>query len=150
MLFLGTDHRGFELKEKIKSWLQAQGIVFKDIGAHQLEPSDDYPDFGAKVAEVVTKDPETHRGIVICGSGAGICVAANKFKGVRAALAFTAEMARSMRNDDDMNVLCLASDFTDEKTAIEIVEVFLNTPFGDAERYKRRVEKINKLESRNF
>jgi ribose 5-phosphate isomerase B len=146
MVYLGSDHRGFQLKEKIKSWLKGQGVLLEDLSAAAFDPEDDYSDYGTKVGEAVSKNPDEHRGIVICGSGAGICVTANKFKGVRAALAFTPKMARAMRNDDDINILCLASDFTDGKTALEIVDVFLKTPFGKAERYQRRVEKLKKLE----
>ena len=146
MLYLGADHRGYPLKEKIKAWLKQQGVSFEDLGATDLDPADDYTDYAAKVGEAVSKNPAVDRGILLCGAGAGICVAANKFKGVRSALAQNPEMARAMRHDDDINVLCLASDFLDEKTAEQIVEVWLKTPFGKEERYIRRMKKIQELE----
>lgn len=149
MLYLGTDHRGFALKEEIKSWLSGKGISFEDLGAVTLDSGDDYTDYGAAVGEKVSQKSDEDRGILICGSGAGICVAANKFKGVRAALAANPEMARAMRNDDDVNVLCLASDFLKKEEVLEIVETFLETPFGKEARYRRRIEKIQNLESRS-
>jgi ribose 5-phosphate isomerase B len=108
--------------------------------------SDDYPDYAKAVAEAVSLNPNEHRGILICGSGAGVCIAANKIKGIRAALAANPKMAKAMRNDDDSNILCLASDFTAETEAIKIAEAFLNTPFGAEERYIRRIKKIEELE----
>jgi len=146
MLYLGADHRGYNLKEKIKDWLLSQNQVFEDLGIFQPDLEDDYPDFGEKVGRAVSTSLEGKRGIALCGSGAGICVAANKIRGIRAALAVSPEMARVIRNDDDINILCLASDFTDEETAIRIVEIFLKTPFGGQERHKRRIEKIKNLE----
>lgn len=146
MIYLAADHRGFSLKEKIKSWLSTREIAFEDLGADSLDPADDYPDYGAKVAQKVAQNPAENRGILICGSGAGICVVANKFKGIRAALATSPEMARAARNDDDINVLCLASDFIPESAALAITEAFLGTPFGNEERYRRRIGKIADLE----
>lgn len=148
MIYLGADHRGFMLKEKIKSWMAVQGILFRDLGAEMLTADDDYPDYAADVAAEVAKKPEEDRGILICGSGAGVCIAANKFHGIRAALATTPEMARVLRNDDDVNVLCLASDFTNEDDVLKIVDTWFHAPFAGEERYKRRIAKISDIESR--
>jgi ribose 5-phosphate isomerase B len=148
MIYLGADHRGYLLKEKIRSWLAVQGILFEDLGADRIIQDDDYPDYAEAVAMAVAKKPQENRGILICGSGAGVCITANKFRGIRAALAMTPEMARSLRNDDDVNILCLASDFINEETAIKIVDIWIHTPFGAEERYKRRISKISDIESR--
>lgn len=147
MLYLGADHRGFAMKEKIKSWLSIRGILFQDMGAATLNADDDYPDYAEAVAREVAKKPDENRGILICGSGAGVCIAANKFRGIRAALALNADMARALRNDDDVNVLCLASDFTNERDIEKIVDTWLHTPAGNAERYTRRIQKIAEIES---
>lgn len=143
MIYLGADHAGFELKEAIKRHLGEQKIDFEDLGAWQIDPDDDYPDYAATVAQKVVEHPD-NRGILICGSGQGICVAANKFRVIRAALAWNSESARLARNDDAANVLCLAGRLTDEKTAVEIVETFLKTAFDNV---ARRVRRINKIES---
>ena len=148
MLYLGADHRGFVLKEKIKSWLSLQGILFQDMGAEILNADDDYPDYAEVVAREVAKKPDENRGMLICGSGAGVCIAANKFRGIRAALALNFDMARAIRKDDDVNVLCLASDFTNEEDALAIADTWLHMPAGSEERYKRRIAKIGDIESR--
>jgi ribose 5-phosphate isomerase B len=147
MLYLGADHRGYFLKEKLKAWLGVRGVVFQDLGAEVLDADDDYPDYAAAVAREVAKKPEENRGILICGSGAGVCIVANKFRGIRAAVATSQNMARAIRNDDDTNVLCLASDETPEERAFEIVDTWLHTPFGNEERYRRRLSKISDIES---
>ncbi len=147
MIYLGADHRGFLLKEKIRSWLSLQGILFQDMGAEIMDAEDDYPDYAQAVAREVAKKPDENRGILICGSGGGVCIVANKFRGIRAALAMNEAMAHSLRNDDDINILCLASDFVAEDEAIKIVDAWLHTPFGNQERYKRRIQKIFEIES---
>ena len=145
-IFLGADHRGFELKERIKAWLQEQGYGVEDIGAHALNSDDDYPDFALAVAEKVAQNPQGHRGLLLCGSGVGISVAANKIKGVRASLIPSPEIARMARNDEDINVMSLSGDFTDFETAKKIIGVFLETPFSAEERHQRRVGKIAQYE----
>lgn len=145
MIYLAADHAGFELKETIKRHLSKQPIDFEDLGAAQIDPDDDYPDYAAVVAQKVAENLE-NRGILICGSGQGICIAANKFSGVRAALAWNAESARLARHDDDANILCLAGRLIDETIAVEIVETFLQTKF---ERVVRRVRRINKIKKLN-
>lgn len=145
MIYLGADHAGFELKEAIKRHLSEQKVDFEDLGAAQINPADDYPDYAAIVAQRVAERPE-NRGILICGSGQGVCIAANKFSGVRAALAWNTESARLARHDDDANILCLAGRLIDEKIALEIVDVFLETQFDDAERRVRRINKIKSYE----
>jgi ribose 5-phosphate isomerase B len=142
-IYLGADHRGFPLKEKIEASLTAEGYSVVDCGAVAIEPNDDYPDFAAKVAEAISKDPENGRGIVICGSGFGVDIAANRFSGVRSALAMSPDHLYAGRHDDDVNVLAIAANFIDEETALKMTKVFLSTPFGGEERYVRRIKKMD-------
>lgn len=148
MIFLGADHRGFALKEKLKSFFLKKGYEFEDFGNSSLNPQDDYTDFAARVAEEVRKDPE-HRGILLCGSGAGVDIVANKFDGVRAMSPSSVDEIKAGRNDDDVNVVALAADFIHEDEAEAIVQAFLETPFAGEERFKRRLEKIQEIEETN-
>lgn len=147
MIYFGADHRGFGLKEALKVFLTAQGYEVVDKSNEHYDESDDYPDFAATVAGAVSEDPEHRRGILLCGSGVGVDIVANKRKGVRSALAFSEEQARLSRNDDDTNVLSIASDFINEERAKKIAEVWLATPFSGDKRHVRRLQKIAALES---
>ncbi len=149
-IFLGADHRGFELKEKLKEWLQAKGHAVHDSGAHRLEPDDDYPDFAIPVARKVAEDPENNRGVLLCGSGMGMDVAANKVRGIRASVAWSVEAAAHARSHDDANVISIPADWTPPVLAAEIVRAFLETPFSGEERRVRRLEKIREIEEQNF
>ncbi|MEK7578450.1 MAG: RpiB/LacA/LacB family sugar-phosphate isomerase [Patescibacteria group bacterium] len=146
MIYIGADHRGYKLKEALKIYLEELGFDFEDLGALELISDDDYPDYAVKVAEKVSENPEENRGILICGSGVGVDVVANKFKGVRSALLFNNEQARMSRNDDNTNVLSLSADFIDENPAKEIIKIWLETPFSYLERHSRRIEKIKAIE----
>ena len=137
------------MKERLKEVLKNDAYDVVDLGAPTLVADDDYPDYAAAVAEKVAASPLTARGIVICGSGFGADIVANKFDGVRAALAMSADHAYQGRHDDDVNVLALAADFVDEATAMNIVKVFLTTPFAKEERYSRRLGKIAEIELKN-
>lgn len=153
-IYLGADHRGFALKEKIKEMLSEAAYDVRDLGATSPTPDDDYPDYAREVAQAVGKDlgvggADTNdgaRGILVCGSGFGVDIAANKFRGVRAALAMSPDHVYVGRHDDDVNVLALAADFIDEAMALKIVKTFLSTPFAGEERYRRRLEKISRME----
>lgn len=144
-IYLGADHGGFELKEKIKTWLTEWGYEFEDLGNTINDPEDDYPDFAFKVAEAVSKNPES-RGVLACRSAAGMVMAANKIKRIRAVAAFDVTSAKHSREHNDANVLGLSGDWMDEETAQEILRVFLETPFSGEERHQRRIEKIKKYE----
>jgi len=146
MLYIGADHRGYNLKEALKVYLRELNYVWEDLGAKELNPNDDYPDFALAVAKKVAENPEENRGILICGSGVGVDIVANKIKGIRSALCFDAKQARISRNDDNVNVLSLASDFISEGLAKEIVKIWLETPFSGLEHHARRIEKIKKIE----
>jgi len=146
MLYIGADHRGYNLKEVIKNWLKGQGVDFEDVGADKIIPGDDYSDYAKLVSEAVVKNLKSDKGILICGSGVGVCVVANKFKGVRCGLVFSKEMAQAAKADDDINVLALASNFTKEEDAMEIVDAWLKTNFKNEERHIRRLNKISDIE----
>ena len=147
MIFLAADHRGFPLKEKVKQWLVEWGYDYEDMGAFKLDPTDDYPIYAKKVAEGMV-EPED-RGILVCGSGVGVDEVANKFDGIRSGLAIIKEQIQSARNDDNINVLALASDFISEEEAREMVKVFLDTEFADAERFNRRLKEVGEIEEEN-
>lgn len=150
-IFLGADHGGFALKEKIKEWLNEWGHEFIDKGNTAHDPDDDFPDFAAAVAEEVAKDPKNRIGIVLCRSGAGVDMTANKFPGVRASVLFNTKQAYLAKKDDAVNVLALASDYTGEEKAKEIVKIWIETPFEEGvKRRTRRLKKIEEIEKANF
>ena len=142
MIYIGADHRGYNLKEEIKKFLAGQKYQFEDMGNFSYDPNDDYADFAKLVAQKVSEKPEENKGILICGSGVGVDITANKFKGVRSALADDIETARQSRAHDDTNVLSLPADEVDFELAKKIITVWLETPFSNGEKYKRRISKI--------
>ncbi len=145
-VFVAADHRGFQLKEKIKQKLEEKGVEVTDLGAFEYNMEDDYVEYALKLGEKVVA--EKARGIVICGSGGGVSVAVNKVDGVRGVLCSNIKQAYLSRNDDDANVLCLSSDTVDESVNMEIVEIFINSVFSSDERHIRRIRKINDYESK--
>jgi len=147
-IYLGADHRGYHLKEKIAKWLFENKYKFSDMGADYLDKEDDYTVYAERVASMVA-DNEGSKGILLCGSGVGVDVAANKFDRVRASIGKSAKQVKAGRNDDDMNVLVIASDFTKEKEATEMVKTFLETKFDRLSRHKRRIEDIKRIEENN-
>ena len=152
-IFVGADHRGFSLKESLKPWLVSLGHDVVDCGNDHEDSDDDFPDFSFAVADNVAKNSPARRGlasfgIVICGSGAGVVIAANKVAGIRAALAYSPEEITRNRQHDDINVLALAADWTDEAKAKEIVTAFLTTAFLGEEKYVRRLKKIEAREKK--
>lgn len=147
-IYIGADHRGFELKEKIAKWLFEMERVYQDLGAQNLDPQDDYTKYAEEVASLVAKD-EGSRGILLCGSGVGVEVVANKFDGIRAAIGKNVLQIEAGRNDDDMNVLVIAADYTTEKEAKAMLIAFLETKFSGKARYEKRLEEIEKIEANN-
>lgn len=143
IISIGSDHRGFELKERIKEYLSQKKNKVLDFGTDS-NASVDYPDFAKRVGESVAKG-ESKYGIVICGSGIGVSIAANKVNGVRAVNATNSDMAEMSRKHNDANVICFGADFIDFDTAVKYWEVFSNTDFEGGERHNRRIEKINKI-----
>ncbi len=140
-----ADHGGFELKEKIKSFLNSNNFECVDFGANDLNNADDFPDFVIPLAKAVSSQ-QVFRGIAICGSGVGACVAANKVADVRAALITDYFSAHQGVEDDDMNLICLGGRVTGYASAEELVLAFLKAKFIGAERHLRRLEKIKDLE----
>ena len=145
---IGTDHAGFVLKPTVMEAIREAGHTPIDCGAFVLEPGDDYPDFAAAVARAVAAG-EAERGILLCGSGVGASVAANKVQGVRSALCHDTFSARQGVEDDDMNVLSLGARVIGPALAREIVHAFLGASFSNAERHRRRLEKVMKLDARD-
>lgn len=145
VVYIGADHRGFELKEKIKKWLAENQVAEQDLGALTYDQADDYPDYASEVAKKVAEDRNS-RGIVICGSGVGVDIAANKIKGIRCGFGHSAKQIESARSHDDINVLAIPSDYLGENDVREIVKAFLNTEYISEERHQRRIDKIAGLE----
>lgn len=150
MIYIGADHRGFELKEILKEWLGAQKYEVQDVGAFEFDKADDYVDFAKAVVEKMLDNPMLHKGIILCGSGHGVSIVADKYKGVRAALCFNRYVAVQSRQHEDANVLVLPADWLKEKEAKDIVFDWLGSQFTADERHVRRLKKIEEIEDRNF
>lgn len=147
MLYVGADHKGFKLKEKLKQWLQEKKIEFSDQGAKKLACNDDYPDIAQKIARLVVL--KKTKAILICGSGAGMAITANKIREIRAAIGFNPRQVRKMVEDDDVNVLCLAGDYISKFKAFQLTKIFLASKFKNKGKYLRRIEKIKALEHKS-
>lgn len=163
MIYLATDHAGFELKEKVKKYLQELGYKVEDCGAFEFDKDDDYPDFISKAAEAVSKDPES-RAIVFGSSGQGEAMVANKFPNIRAAVFYTPsvpahnvdvtgrkssdpfEMIRLTREHNDANILSLGAKILQDEDALKAVKLWLEASFTKEPRHLRRIEKIRKIE----
>ena len=141
---LAADHAGFELKAKIAGYLEAKGFEVMDLGTHDQEPVD-YPDFARAIAKVLQEE-KAERGIIICGSGVGACVAANKMANIRAGLCHDTYSAHQGVEHDDINVLCLGARVIGEELAQELVSAFLAARFTAEERHVRRLAKIKAME----
>ena len=143
-IYIGADHAGFKLKEKLKVWLLKKKLEIEDAGALTFNPSDDYPDFAEKVARKVVR--EKSLGILLCGSAQGMCIAANKVRGVRAVVPFSVKEAELARRHTMANIICLSGWYFNPLKAKKLVWTFLRTPFSKEERHLKRVEKIKQLE----
>ena len=144
----GADHGGYDLKNELVSILR-HGHEVTDLGAHTYDPDDDYPDYAGAVARAVASQ-QAERGIIICGSGVGACVAANKVPGVRACLCHDTYSAHQGVEHDDMNVLCLGARVIGFELARELVLAFLGADFSGAERHRRRLGKILDIEKQSL
>ncbi len=142
---IASDHAGFELKESLKSYLTVQGHEVIDAGPASFQPGDDYPIYTAPAVEMVSSG-HADRGIVICDSGIGVDIVANKFPGVRSALVHDEEVAKTTRMHNDTNVLALGAMFLDDDKARRIVKNWLETEFSGAERHARRIREISDIE----
>jgi len=146
MIYLAADHRGFRLKEELKKMLERDIYDCRDLGAFEYDKDDDYPKISINLAKAVTKDKV--KGILVCGSGTGASIAANKVCGARAGLCTSVRQAQASRNDDDINILCLSADWISFEDNENIVKTFINTLFSGEERHIRRIEQINDYESK--
>jgi len=144
---IGGDHGGFELKNTLAAQLKQAGHEIVDVGAHTYDASDDYPDFARLVAEAVASG-QAERGLVVCGSGVGASIAANKVKGVRAALCHDTYSARQGVEHDDMNVLCLGARIVGVELARELARAFVGATFSGEDRHVRRLNKVLALDNR--
>ena len=143
-IVIGGDHRGYHLKEKMKEVLQKKNFEVLDVGTFSTEMVD-YPDIAIELVKPILTG-ECEKGILICGSGIGACVAANKFKGIRAGICHDVFSAHQGVEDDDMNVLCLGAGIIGPSLAEDVIDSFLNAKLKPEERYKRRLDKIKKIE----
>lgn len=144
MIYLGADHNGFQFKEKIKKELEKASLSYIDLGPAEFDSKDDYPDYALPVARQVSADKGS-RGILLCGSGNGMAIAANKIQGVRAALAWNKKSARQAVEDDHANILVLPARFISASSLIAIICAWLKSRPSRAGRHLRRVAKVNKL-----
>ena len=145
-IYIGADHNGFQMKRDLIDFLQRSGHEVIDEGDAKLQPEDDFPQFaGRVVSAMLSSDERDPKGILICGSGQGMCIAANRFKGIRACLCYDMQEARTARNDDDCNVLCLSARLLTLEQAKPIITAWLSTPFAGAPRFKRRVQELDQL-----
>jgi ribose 5-phosphate isomerase B len=145
LIYLGADHAGFSLKETIKRHLQHGGFEVEDLGAHAVNETDDYPVYAARVANVVRENPRSV-GILFCGSAEGICITANKFDGIRAGIGFSIAAAKSLREDDHGNVLCMPGRIKTPDDPISIIDTFLRAHPSHADRHERRIQEISQIE----
>lgn len=145
MIAIGSDHGGFELKEQVKKHLEERGFEVKDFGCHD-KSSVDYPDFGVAAAKAVAEG-ECEKGIVVCTTGIGISIAANKVKGIRCALCSDTFSAKMTRLHNDANVLALGGGIVGVNMGLDIVDTFLDTPFSGEEKHARRIRKISDIEA---
>ena len=141
-LYIASEHAGFLLKEQLKKYLKINGHTVNDLGADSLKPNDDYPLYAKKLANTISKDP-SQKGILLCGSGQGVCITANRQKNVRAALAWDEKSASASRSDDDANILCLGARLITLAKAKRIIDAWLKTPFSKLARHKRRIAQID-------
>ena len=140
MIALGSDHGGFELKQEIKKYLDENGLAYKDYGSYTSD-SVDYPVYAKKVVEAI-KNGECDKGVLICGTGIGISIAANRYEGIRAALCTDCFMAEATRQHNDANILAMGGRVVGPGLAVKILDTFLNTPFSEGERHINRIRMI--------
>jgi ribose 5-phosphate isomerase B len=147
-IYLGADHQGFAMKEEVFAYLAKRGYDVEDVGDKELDPADDFPEFAQLAAlKIIGDDSEDPRAVLLCGGGQGMCMAANRFRGIRASVIWDTFEAKMTRNDNDSNVLCLPSRILqdDEKKWQDIIDTWLTTPFANAARFKRRNAQIDEI-----
>jgi ribose 5-phosphate isomerase B len=145
-IFLGSDHRGFKLKEALLDYLIDKGYEAYDFGAYLYDKNDDYPDMALAVAKKVSQNPKEYTGILFCGSGHGVDMVANKVRGVRSALAFNDTVAKQAREHENANIASIPADWVNLKQAKKIADIWLKTKFSGGTRHKRRLKKLESVE----
>lgn len=146
MIYLASDHGGFKYKNKLKKVLSKSAYEIKDVGNHEFDKNDDYPDFAIKAVKGVLKNPEKNRAILFCKNGVGVSITANKFNGIRATLSWSKKHAKTSREDDNTNVLTIPTNYISFKKVRRIVKIWLETEFSENKRHIRRLNKIKGLE----
>ena len=147
-IYFGSDHGGFHLKEEVFAYLSKRGFDVEDVGDKELDPHDDFPEFAQAAAlKILADETGDARAILLCKGGQGMCMAANRFRGIRAIVAWDAQAAREGRDDNDSNVICLPSRVIEQDGADwkDIIDTWLVTPFAGAERYRRRNRQLDEL-----
>ena len=142
---VGADHAGFDLKVQLVPWLESSGHEVVDVGAHKLDPADDFPDFAAAVAHSIN-DGVAERGVMVCGTGVGASIATNKVSGIRACLCHDTYTARQGVEHNDMNVICLGGRVIGIETAKEVIAAFLGADYTPEARFQRRIDKVSEIE----
>lgn len=150
-VLIGADHRGFKLKELLKQreYGRSDDIEWIDVGAEVYQPDDDYPDYAQRMVELMSKSVEYKRGVLICGSGVGMSITANKFSKVRCGLGLDPGQVMAARVEDNINVLALAADYVEIESAVIMVKLFLETEFSLEPRHVSRIEKIQQIEAQH-
>ena len=150
IIYIGTDHKGFRIKEKVKAWLLSWGYEVEDFGAHSLNPDDDYPDFASRVAEKISENPDSEkvRGLILGATGQGEAIVANKYNGVRASVYYgePEEIVALARDHSDANIMSIGVLFMEEDAMRDMIKLWLEKPFSGTERHKRRLLKIKEIE----
>jgi RpiB/LacA/LacB family sugar-phosphate isomerase len=147
-VYLGSDHAGFKLKEKIKGWLNKNTIKYEDLGNLVYEKKDDYPDYALKVSKKVAESNSKSLGVLVCGSAQGMCIVASKVKGIRAVVPFSIKESKLSREHNNANIICLSGWYGNN--SLRMLKVFLETKFSKETRHRRRVNKIKQIEKKNF
>lgn len=145
IVYIGADHAGLHLKQSIKEHLELNGFDVEDLGAHELNPQDDYPQYASAVARAIAENPDA-LGILSCGNAEGVCIVANKFDGIRAGVGFSIDSAKTMRQDDNANIICIPGRIKTLDDPLKIIDNFLSTPFSKETRHMRRLDEVSKLE----
>lgn len=146
IIYIGSDHNGFHLKKSVKDYLITNHFNVVDDGDVKLDPLDDFPVFASKVVNsILSSDEKEPMGILICGSGQGMSMAANRYKGIRACIAWDVESARASRNDDNSNIICIPARVLKDDLTLTIITTWLTTPFADSPRFNRRIKELDEL-----
>ena len=139
-IFIGADHRGFELKDQVTEYLQSKNIRTEDLGNYEYDPQDDSPIYAQKVAQAVLQNPDEHLGIVICGSGVGVSIAANRYKGIYCGVGLNPDQVKSIREHDHINMLALASDYQSFEQVKKMIDIFIQTSKNLQKKYVKRLK----------